>query len=67
MPYTKPCLLLVDDEPANLRVMKQILQHDYHLIFAKSGTEAIRLTNEKKTQSHFIRHHDARHDRARGM
>lgn len=48
MPYTKPCLLLVDDEPANLRVMKQILQHDYHLIFAKSGTEAIRLTNEKK-------------------
>ena len=44
----QPSLLLVDDEPANLRVMKQILQQDYHLIFAKSGAEALRLTTEKK-------------------
>lgn len=44
----QPSLLLVDDEPANLRVMKQILQQDYHLIFAKSGAEALRLTIEKK-------------------
>ena len=44
----QPSLLLVDDEPANLRVMKQILQQDYHLIFAKSGSEALRLTTEKK-------------------
>lgn len=44
----QPRLLLVDDEPANLRVMKQILQQDYHLIFAKSGVEALRLTIEKK-------------------
>jgi putative two-component system response regulator len=28
--------------------MKQILHHDYHLIFAKSGDEALRLTLEKK-------------------
>lgn len=48
MQSNKPCLLLVDDEPANLRVMKQILQHDYHLIFAKSGSEALRLTIDKK-------------------
>lgn len=48
MQSNRPCLLLVDDEPANLRVMKQILHHDYHLIFAKSGDEALRLTLEKK-------------------
>lgn len=45
---TQPCLLLVDDEPANLRVMKQILQNDYRLIFAKNGEEALRLTEQKK-------------------
>jgi putative two-component system response regulator len=48
MQDNQPRLLLVDDEPANLRVMKQILQHDYHLIFAKNGAEALRLTAEKK-------------------
>lgn len=44
----QPCVLLVDDEPANLRVMKQILQNDYHLIFAKNGGEALRLTEQKR-------------------
>ncbi|CCK76947.1 MAG: two-component system response regulator [Oleispira antarctica] len=48
MQDNQPRLLVVDDEPANLRVMKQILQHDYHLIFAKNGAEALRLTAEKK-------------------
>ena len=36
----KKTLLLVDDEPVNLRVLKQILHQDYRLIFAKSGEEA---------------------------
>ncbi|MDO6445229.1 two-component system response regulator [Colwellia sp. 1_MG-2023] len=40
-------ILIVDDEPANLRVLKQILQNDYRLVFAKSGNEAIRLANSK--------------------
>ncbi|WP_448548447.1 HD domain-containing phosphohydrolase [Thalassotalea fusca] len=39
----KQTLLLVDDEPANLRVLKHILQNDYHLVFAKNGDEALRL------------------------
>lgn len=39
----KKTLLLVDDEPVNLRVLKQVLHQDYHLIFAKSGEEALRL------------------------
>ncbi|WP_218352782.1 response regulator [Alteromonas lipotrueiana] len=36
-------LLLVDDEPVNLRVLKQLLAPYYHLIFAKNGEEALRL------------------------
>ena len=44
----QPSLLVVDDEPANLRVMKQILQEDYRLVFAKNGTEALRLAEQKK-------------------
>lgn len=34
-------LLLVDDEPSNLHVLKQILQDDYHLLFAKDGATAL--------------------------
>lgn len=44
---SKPSLLIVDDEPANLRVMKQILQEEYRLIFAKNGEEALRLAAQK--------------------
>lgn len=50
MQNDQPSILLVDDEPANLRVMKQILQHNYHLIFAKSGPEALRLASEKNPE-----------------
>jgi putative two-component system response regulator len=39
----QPHLLLVDDEATNLRVLKQVLQYDYRLTFAKSGAEALRL------------------------
>lgn len=42
-------ILIVDDEPVNLRVLKQILQEEYRLIFAKSGAEALRLAQSKKT------------------
>lgn len=43
----KPSLLLVDDEPVNLRVLKQLLSADYQLIFAKNGEEAIRLASTR--------------------
>lgn len=43
----RPLILIVDDEPANLRVLKQVLQNDYRLAFAKSGEEALRLSVEK--------------------
>jgi putative two-component system response regulator len=45
---TTPTLLIVDDEPANLRVLKNILQEHYRLVFAKSGAEALKLANEQK-------------------
>ncbi|NVK23425.1 MAG: two-component system response regulator [Gammaproteobacteria bacterium] len=41
-------VLIVDDEPANLRVLKQMLQNDYRLIFAKDGHEAYRLAEERR-------------------
>lgn len=45
---TKPTLLLVDDEPVNLRVLKQLLAADYQLIFAKNGEEALKLAPARK-------------------
>lgn len=44
----KPRLLLVDDEPVNLRVLKQLLAQDYTLYFAKSGEEALRLADKHR-------------------
>lgn len=40
-------LLLVDDEPVNLRVLKQTLGEEYRLIFAKCGKEALRLVAQE--------------------
>ncbi len=39
-------LLVVDDEPANLHVLRQILQDDYKLIFARDGRTALELSRE---------------------
>lgn len=34
-------ILLVDDEPQNLQLLRQILKDDYDLVFAKSGSDAV--------------------------
>lgn len=39
----KPTILVVDDEPANLRVLKHLLAEHYSLAFAKNGPEALRV------------------------
>lgn len=39
----QPRILIVDDEPTNLKVLKQVLQADYRLSFAKSGADALEL------------------------
>ena len=38
-----PTLLLVDDEATNLQVLRQILQADYRLLYAKDGAKALEL------------------------
>ncbi len=43
----KPTLLLVDDEPVNLRVLKQLLGNEYQLVFAKNGEEALKLAESR--------------------
>lgn len=40
-PTARKRLLVVDDQPANLNVMRQILKDDYDLSFAKSGMDAL--------------------------
>lgn len=47
-PDTRPTLLLVDDEPLNLQVLKQILQQNYRLVFARDGEKAIALALSEK-------------------
>jgi putative two-component system response regulator len=39
-------ILIVDDEPSNLAILRQILQKDYALRFAVNGKEALELVNK---------------------
>ena len=41
-------LLIVDDESTNLAVLKQMLQDDYHLLFARDGNNALQLALQEK-------------------
>ncbi|MCF2948720.1 two-component system response regulator [Paraglaciecola aquimarina] len=41
-------VLVVDDEPTNLRVLNQVLNQTYKLTFAKSGQEALRLVEKER-------------------
>lgn len=43
-------LLIVDDEPLNLQVLRQILQQDYQLIFARDGEKALALAQAEHPQ-----------------
>ncbi|MFC3116165.1 HD domain-containing phosphohydrolase [Cellvibrio fontiphilus] len=44
---SRPKLLVVDDEPLNLQVLRQILQQDYQLLFARDGEKAISLAQSE--------------------
>ena len=44
----KPMLLVVDDEAANLQLLRQILQDDYALLFAKDGARAVELAQQER-------------------
>lgn len=44
----RPKLLVVDDEPANLQVLRQILQARYRLAFARDGEKALELAARER-------------------
>src|SRR5918911_118771 len=39
-------IMLVDDEPANLRLLERLFRRDYHILTASSGIEALRLLEQ---------------------
>lgn len=43
MPYK---IMIVDDEPANLRLLERLFRRDYQIILAESGAEALRLLEQ---------------------
>jgi len=43
----QPRILIVDDEPANLKVMREVLSKQYSLSFAKSGEAALALVQKE--------------------
>ncbi|MGK5002503.1 response regulator [Janthinobacterium sp. LB2P70] len=44
----RPVILVVDDEAANLQLLRQILQNDYALLFAKDGARALELAQQER-------------------
>jgi putative two-component system response regulator len=46
----RPTLLLVDDEPANLQVLRQVLQDNYRLLYARDGHKALELARTELPQ-----------------
>ncbi|HET6786781.1 MAG TPA: response regulator, partial [Aquabacterium sp.] len=44
----RPVILVVDDEPTNLQVLRQILQADYRLLFARDGHKALELARSER-------------------
>lgn len=44
----RPLLMLVDDEPSNLHVLREILQQDYRLLFARDGERALKLAESER-------------------
>ena len=48
----RPKILIVDDEPTNLQILRQVLHEDYRLLFARDGEKALQLaTDEFPTSS----------------
>ena len=42
----RPTILIVDDEPANLAALQQILAHEYRLVFARDAQAALRAARQ---------------------
>ena len=59
MQDTRQNILVVDDEPTNLRVLNQVLHQTYKLTFAKSGQEALRLVEKERPDLILLERDDA--------
>ncbi|CDG81222.1 HD-GYP domain-containing protein [Janthinobacterium agaricidamnosum] len=46
--HKKPLILVVDDEAANLQLLRHILQDDYRLLYAKDGARALELARQER-------------------
>ncbi|HPE34245.1 MAG TPA: hybrid sensor histidine kinase/response regulator [Bacteroidales bacterium] len=44
----KPTVLIVDDQPINLRLAAEVLKNDYRILIADNGEKAIKATRERK-------------------
>ena len=44
----RPKILIVDDEPTNLHVLRQVLHEDYRLLFARDGEKALQLSRDER-------------------
>ncbi len=44
---TRPRILIVDDVPANIKMLREVLKSNYDIIFATSGPDAIELMEPK--------------------
>ncbi len=44
----RPAILVVDDEPTNLQVLRVVLQDHYRLFFAKNGERALALAEQER-------------------
>ncbi|MGN7614209.1 response regulator [Magnetococcales bacterium HHB-1] len=44
----KGTILVVDDEPANIKIIAQTLRDDYHLLVAKNGMEALQILERQR-------------------
>lgn len=49
-PPRLPLILAVDDEATNLQLLRQILQDQYRLLFAKDGARALELAHQEKPE-----------------
>ncbi len=47
-PDQRPLVLVVDDESANLQLMRKLLDQDYRLLFAKDGPRALDLARDEQ-------------------
>jgi putative two-component system response regulator len=48
MPLPLPLILVVDDEPGNLQLLRHILQDHYRLLFTKDGARALELARQER-------------------